>query len=77
MHVIYALAIFKFNDSFPFDGLGIVKERVDNLMKLQLDNSDAFEPDPVVGLPSSILKGPMFHEMKRLRDLAPAPKPRL
>ena len=50
---------------FPFDGLRIVKERVDNLLNVTLDNSDAFNKDAPTGMPSSILKGPMWHEMKR------------
>ena len=34
-------------------------------MELRLDNADAFATDGPTALPSSILKGPMFHEMKR------------
>ena len=52
---------------YPFDGLGIVKERVDNLLQLKIDNSDAMEPDPS-GPASSILKGPMWQEMARRRE---------
>ena len=49
---------------FPFDGLGIVRERYENLLQLTLDNSDAWREGPW-GPPSSILKGPMFQELKR------------
>ena len=31
---------------FPFDGVGVVRERVENMLELQLDNSDALEPKP-------------------------------
>ena len=48
---------------FPFDALGIVRERVDNLLRQQIDNADAFTDD--VARPSAILKGPMFREMRR------------
>jgi hypothetical protein len=37
---------------------------MENMLQLKLDNSDAFIPNPA-GPPSSILKGPMFQEMKR------------
>ena len=50
---------------YPFDAQTIISERLQNLEKLDLDNSDAF-----VALegrhPSSILKGPMFQEITRL-----------
>lgn len=49
---------------FPFDGLGLVRERVENLLELKLDNSDALAAD-AGGRPSAILKGPMFAELKR------------
>jgi NAD(P)-dependent dehydrogenase (short-subunit alcohol dehydrogenase family) len=49
---------------YPFDGLGIVRERVENLLKLKLDNADAFDTGRS-GSPTSILKGPMFQEMRR------------
>ena len=45
----------------PFDGLNIVKERFDNLIQLQIDNSDAFEKGPT-GIPTSILKGPLWRK---------------
>ncbi|MDA0788630.1 MAG: SDR family NAD(P)-dependent oxidoreductase [Proteobacteria bacterium] len=51
---------------FPFDGMAIVRERFENMMDLELDNSDAMQPADA-GPPSSILKGPMFAEMKRRR----------
>ncbi|MEM7078736.1 MAG: SDR family oxidoreductase [Pseudomonadota bacterium] len=51
----------------PFDGLGIVRERLDNLLDLQLDNADAFESGPH-GSPTSILKGPMFEQVKAARQ---------
>jgi NAD(P)-dependent dehydrogenase (short-subunit alcohol dehydrogenase family) len=49
---------------FPFDGLAIVRERFENLLTLKIDNSDA-GPQEGKGLRSSILKGPMFQEMRR------------
>jgi NAD(P)-dependent dehydrogenase (short-subunit alcohol dehydrogenase family) len=49
---------------FPFDGLSIVRERMDNLLEQKLDNSDAWSTGPN-GPPSSILKGPLFEEIKR------------
>jgi NAD(P)-dependent dehydrogenase (short-subunit alcohol dehydrogenase family) len=49
---------------YPFDGLGIVRERMDNMLQLQLDNSDAWTSGPNAQ-PSSILKGPLFQEIKR------------
>ena len=49
---------------FPFDGIGIVRERVENMLDLQLDNADAWTEGPS-GPPSTILKGPMFQEIKR------------
>lgn len=49
---------------FPFDGLGIIRERYENMMTLKLDNSDAWETGPS-GPPSAILKGPLFQEVKR------------
>jgi NAD(P)-dependent dehydrogenase (short-subunit alcohol dehydrogenase family) len=52
---------------YPFDGIGIVRERVENLLRQKLDNSDAWESG-ANGYPSAILKGPMFREMKRRRD---------
>ena len=52
---------------FPFDGLGIVRERFENMLDLELDNADAFEPGPN-GLPTAILKGPIFGEMRRRRE---------
>ena len=55
--------------------------QVENLLELRLDNADAFATDGPTALPSSILKGPMFHEMKRRAEAqaeAPAEaKPRL
>ena len=41
----------------PFDGLGIVRERYENMLQLTIDNSDAWL-DRVPR--SSIMKGPMF-----------------
>ena len=38
-----------------------------NLLKLELDNADAFKTQ-ANGTPSSILKGPMFEEIKRRRE---------
>ena len=52
---------------YPFDGLGIARERLDNLLQLKLDNSDAMAAGPSGG-PSSILKGPMWQEMARRRQ---------
>ena len=49
---------------YPFDGLGIVRERFENMMELQLDNSDAWGTGSN-GHPSAILKGPMWQELKR------------
>lgn len=49
---------------FPFDGMSIVRERYENIQTLKLDNSDAFNPG-TTGIPSAILKGPMFEELKR------------
>ncbi len=43
----------------PFDGMGIVRERYENLLQLELDNSDAWADRPG-RLNSSIMKGPMF-----------------
>jgi len=47
---------------FPFDAEGIIRERMEGVLSLQLDNSDAFKP-PVGGHPSSILKGPLFQAL--------------
>lgn len=49
---------------YPFDGVAIVRERMENMLALQLDNSDAWGEGPN-GPPSSILKGPMWQEIKR------------
>ncbi|NJN51152.1 MAG: SDR family NAD(P)-dependent oxidoreductase [Gammaproteobacteria bacterium] len=49
---------------FPFDGLELVRERYQNLLNLTLDNSDAMS-ESRSGPPSSILKGPMFQELRR------------
>jgi NAD(P)-dependent dehydrogenase (short-subunit alcohol dehydrogenase family) len=51
---------------YPFDAVGIVRERVENMLELQLDNADAWTEGPN-GPPSAILKGPMFAELKRRR----------
>ncbi len=45
-------------------GAGIVNERVDSLLTRKLDNADAWLPEPS-GLPSAILKGPMYQEIRR------------
>lgn len=52
---------------FPFDGLSIVRERVENMLRLQLDNRDAWATHPGRS-PSSILKGPLFAELDRRRN---------
>lgn len=49
---------------FPFDADGIIRERLDGVMSKTLDNSDAWTHGPS-GQPSSILKGPLFQELKR------------
>ncbi len=41
----------------PFAGLGIIRERVENLLQLQLDNSDAWTA-PAGRAPSLIFEGP-------------------
>lgn len=50
---------------FPFDAAGIIRERMDNMLQLTLDNADALKQSD--GVPSAILKGPMFAELKRRR----------
>ncbi len=52
---------------YPFDGKAIVRERFENMMDLELDNSDALQPS-LDGPPSAILKGPMFSRIKRRGD---------
>ena len=49
---------------FPFNAKEIIRERLDNLMDFNLDNTDAFS-EGSGSHPSSILKGPMFKEMRR------------
>lgn len=49
---------------FPFDGVGMITERFDNMLALKLDNSDAMQRGPS-GIASATLKGPMFHELQR------------
>ena len=43
------------------------KERVDNLLTLKIDNTDAFNRGPS-GARTSILKGEMYKEMRRRID---------
>lgn len=45
----------------PFDGLGLVRERMENMLELKLDNADAFA-QPVNRPPSAILKGPFWQD---------------
>jgi len=52
---------------YPFDAQAIINERLNNLEKMVLDNSDAFQPAEGRH-PSSILKGPMFQETSRLNQ---------
>ena len=52
---------------FPFEGMKITKERVDNLLTLKIDNTDAFNRGPS-GARTSILKGEMYKEMRRRID---------
>jgi NAD(P)-dependent dehydrogenase (short-subunit alcohol dehydrogenase family) len=49
---------------FPFDADDIIRERFDGVMTKTLDNSDAWTRGPS-GQPTSILKGPLFQELKR------------
>jgi hypothetical protein len=49
---------------FPFDAEGIIRERMEGVLKLQLDNSDAFNSNQGRHA-SSILKGPLFQEIAR------------
>jgi len=55
---------------FPFGAFERLQERHDGIMRLQLDNRDALEPNTQhgpVGQPRSrVLKGPMYREMRRL-----------
>ena len=49
--------------------MDIVQERVENLLELHVDNADAFVPASAdsarpFAVPLSIMKGPMFHEIK-------------
>ena len=53
------------NHDYPFEAKAIIRERLDNLGNLILDNSDAFLTTEGRH-PSSILKGPMFQEISRL-----------
>lgn len=48
---------------FPFDAKGIIRERMENMLQLDLDNGDAWVAGPN-GPPSSILKGPLWQELK-------------
>jgi len=48
----------------PFNARGIIRERMENMLNLTLDNADAWDGGPS-GPPSAILKGPMFQEIKR------------
>ena len=52
---------------YPFEAQTIISERLNNLEKMVLDNSDAFQPAEGRH-PSSILKGPMFQEISRLNQ---------
>ena len=49
---------------FPFDAEGIIRERMEGVLNLQLDNSDAFNSNQGRHA-SSILKGPLFQEIAR------------
>jgi NAD(P)-dependent dehydrogenase (short-subunit alcohol dehydrogenase family) len=49
---------------FPFDGVGMIKQRFDNMLALKIDNSDAMQRGPS-GIASATLKGPMFLELQR------------
>lgn len=49
---------------FPFDAEGIIQERMEGVLNLQLDNSDAFTSNQGRHS-SSILKGPLFQEIAR------------
>lgn len=53
---------------FPFDADGIIRERMEGVLSLQLDNKDAFKPT-AAEVPSSILKGPLFQEIERRASL--------
>lgn len=49
---------------FPFDAEGIIRERMEGVLKMQLDNADAFNANQG-RYASSILKGPLFQEIAR------------
>ena len=49
---------------FAFEGMVLVRERVENLLRQTLDNRDAF-PEYGNGFRSAVFKGPMFDELRR------------
>ncbi|MGB1617934.1 MAG: SDR family NAD(P)-dependent oxidoreductase [Pseudomonadales bacterium] len=49
---------------FPFDAEAIIQERMEGVLKMQLDNSDALNRNQGRQT-SSILKGPLFQEVAR------------
>ncbi|MFL2527938.1 MAG: SDR family NAD(P)-dependent oxidoreductase [Candidatus Azotimanducaceae bacterium] len=53
---------------YPFEAKNIIRERFQNLDDLELDNSDVFD-ERGQGHPTSILKGAMFKEIRRLNEL--------
>jgi len=53
---------------YPFEAKNIIRERFQNLDALELDNSDVFD-ERAQGHPTSILKGAMFREIRRLNEL--------
>ena len=53
---------------YPFEAKNIIRERFQNLDDLELDNSDVFDKK-TQGHPTSILKGAMFKEIRRLNEV--------
>ena len=53
---------------YPFEASPIIRERFQNLDNLELDNSDAFV-ESEHGNATSILKGAMCQEIKRLNEI--------
>lgn len=49
---------------YPFEGMTLIRERVENLLRQTIDNRDAFK-DKDAGLRSATLKGPLFDELHR------------